>query len=166
LDTTRSQRSLAVLEIVGLIDRNAVGKPVGLDRTAAGRDRFRIDVGEAERLAQVVREQGEADEARAGAPLEHTPLFRHAAALQERDEALADSPPAPVEMLLVMHRDGGEPVFPIRKQRPEERIDMAAPELFEQVCCEHFDLRTDKRPHKIGRIKPCQPDADHAWRRN
>ena len=33
-------------------------------------------------------------------------------------------------------------------------------------ACPVFPLGSDKRPHKIGRTKPCQPDADHAWRRN
>src|SRR5262245_44578827 len=70
-----------VSEIVRAIDRNAVRKPVGLDRTAAGGHSFGINVREAQALAQAMCEQGEADKARTRAPLEDARLFGHSAAL-------------------------------------------------------------------------------------
>jgi hypothetical protein len=53
--------------------------------------------------------------------------------LQEWNEALSDSSSAAIQMFLVIDGDRGEPVFSVRKDRPEERIDMAAPELFKLV---------------------------------
>ncbi|MGB8527726.1 MAG: hypothetical protein WCD75_12980, partial [Rhodoplanes sp.] len=103
---------------------------------------------------------------RAGAPLENAALLRHAAALQEWDEALSDPASAAVQMFLVVDGDGGEPVFSIWEERPEERINMAAPELFELICHWRSDFRKATLPQTTVSRKTCQPDADDAWRRN
>lgn len=145
------------LEIVGMIDQNAIGKPIGLDSSAAGRDGLRIDIGETKRLAQIVRKQRKPDETRACAPLENATLHRHATTLQEWDEALSDPASAAVQMFLVIDGDRGEAVFSIREERPEERINMAAPELFELICHWRSDLRKATRPQTTVSRKICQP---------
>src|ERR1043166_320245 len=85
-------------EVVGQVDRHAVGKPIRGNGPAAGFDSLRIDIGETERLAKLVRQHRKTDKTRSRAPFEQPCLRRHAAALEERDKAWSEMSSASVEV--------------------------------------------------------------------
>jgi hypothetical protein len=125
-----------VSKIVRAIDRNAVRKSVGLDRTAADGHSFGINVRKAQTLAQAVCQQGEADKARTGAPLEDAGLFGHSAALQKGDEPMSDSSATPIQVVPIINSDRGDGARPIRDDWPEQWIDIAAPKTLKLIHCE------------------------------
>ena len=112
-------------EVVGEIDRHAVGKIVVTNRAMTGGDCRGIDVRQAKRLGEAMAEQREADEARACTPFEHAPLARHRASAQKWDEILSELAPAAVQMLLVGDADPAKLNGAIRLELPQPRLDAA-----------------------------------------
>src|SRR3984893_14798430 len=92
-------------QIVGMIDCNPPAQSVIRDRAPAGPHRHRVNIRQAERLAQPMAEHREANESRSGAPFEHPRLPGHATVPQKGDHLLAKGAAAPVEPVLVMHSD-------------------------------------------------------------
>src|SRR6202011_3104720 len=107
-------------------------EPIEVDRAPACGHRFRIDVGDAQAVAQAVSEDRKADEARPGAPLEGARDLRHAAPAQERDEILAERRAAAVEVRLVGDPDAPKGRAAPRLEAPQQRLDVAVLELLPQ----------------------------------
>src|SRR6476620_1459926 len=112
-------------DVVGEIDRHAVGKIVVPNRAMTGGDCRGIDVRQGKRLGEAMAEQRKADEARACTPFEHAPLARHRASAQKWDEILSELAPAAVQVLLVGDADPATLNGAIRLELSQPRLDAA-----------------------------------------
>src|SRR5262249_2469980 len=109
-------------EIIGMIDRNTIPQPVVANSAPAGGHRLLVDVGDAQRFAEAVRQQRETDEGRSGAPFEPAAELGCVAVGQERQVSLPLVVAAAVEMPLIVHPEAGVAHAP-------PRLEIATPKL-------------------------------------
>jgi hypothetical protein len=107
-----------------VIDRDAAAEAVARDGAAAGLDRLRIDVCEAERLGEAVAEHRKRDEGRPRAPFVNARLPRHAARLEVGDVFLPKAAAAAVEVLHIVHAHPAERALAPRPKPAQRRLDV------------------------------------------
>lgn len=87
-------------QIVGMVSGDPSCELIFHDRSLTGLNGLRIDIGEAQRFGETVREQRKSDEPWTGAPFEYALLPGHVATFQEGDEILSEITTAAIEMFL------------------------------------------------------------------